>query len=132
MSKIEGFKVEISSEFADFWCYNVAVTCGCFDQQGERVGFASADDAVAPVGANLDCKPKNYPSKRVVAFETIACDNLLMYVYIIPHTIPLGRVVDEHKPFMLKVRITRGGKVVLSRELPVNRWSGASLEVRTE
>lgn len=130
MGKNEGFSVEISSDFEQFWCYNVAVTCGCFDEFDERVGFASADDSVAPVGSNLDRCPAGYPSKRVVRFDTVACDHLLMYLYVIPHTIPLGRAIDEYKPFSLKVRISRGGRVVATHNFAVNRWSGASIELR--
>ena len=130
MSKNEGFKVEISSDFEEFWCYNVAVTCGCFDEEERRVGFASADDAIAPVGSNLKKAPSDYPAKRLDRFETEECHHLLMYIYIIPHTIPIDRVIDEHKPFPLKVRVSRGGKVVTTQTLPVNRWSGASLELR--
>lgn len=130
MGKNEGFSVEITSDFDGFWCYNVMVTCGCFDENDERTGFVSAEDIVAPVGANLEKMPSGYPLKRKVAFETEACDHLLMYVYVIPHTIPLGRAVDEHKPFELTLRASRGGRVVVNSRLPVNRWSGASLEVR--
>ncbi|MBQ2703450.1 MAG: hypothetical protein IJF63_06300 [Alistipes sp.] len=131
MGKKEGFEVEIWSDFEEFWCYNIMVTCGCFDENGGRVGFASADDSVAPVGANLAKRPSDYPSKRMVKFDTEECDHLLMYIYVIPHTIPIDRAIDEHKPFMLNVRITRGGRLVVSRNLQVNRWSGASLEVRS-
>ena len=131
MSKFEGFKVEISSDFDEFWCYNILVTCGCFDVEGRQVGFASADDTIAPVGSNLDRKPSDYPSKRVVKFETSECDHLHMYIYVIPHTIPLNRDVDESTPYMLNVKISRAGEVVLKRKFSVNRWSGASLEVNT-
>ncbi len=130
MGKNEGFKVEISSGYDGFWRYNIMVTCGCFDENDNRVGFASAEDIVAPIGANLESAPKEYPSKRVVQFDTVPCDHLLLYMYVIPHTIPLGRDVDEHKPYLLNVRITKGGRLVSNREFPVNVWSGASLEIR--
>ena len=130
MSKFEGFKVEIESDFEEFWCYNVAVTCGCFDAADNRVGFASADDKVAPVGANLQQPPKGTPSKRRVEFETMACHHLLMYIYIIPHTLPAGNEIAEYKPFEMSVRVTREGSAVLKRTFTVNRWSGASIELK--
>lgn len=132
MSKNEGFKVEIGSDFEEFWCYNVAVTCGCFDEADNRVGFASADDEIAPVGSNLPQPPKGVAAKRRIAFEAMDCHHLLMYIYLIPHTLPVDNVIADHKPFELNVRITHNGSVVLKRTMMVNRWSGASIELRVD
>lgn len=131
MGKNEGFKVEITSDFEWFWCYNILVTCGCFDADDNQIGFASADDSLAPVGANLECKPSDYPSKRIVCFETRECDHLLIYIYVMPHTLPHDEAVDDNNSYMLNVKITRAGEVVHRLELPVNRWSGGSFEVRS-
>ena len=129
MEIVGGFKIEISSSFEYFWRYNVAVTCGCFDAQGERVGFASADDHIADVGADMKNPPQGYVSPRTVTVSTVPFDHLLMYIYVIPHTLPEGRDVAEYKPFDLKVRITRDGKGVVNKVYSVNSWSGASIEL---
>ncbi len=131
MGKNEGFKVEISSDFERFWCYNILVTCGCFDAEGQQIGFASADDTVAPIGSNLEQVPSGYPVRRVVRFDAPECDHLQMYVYVIPHTVPLGRDVDEENFYALDVKISRAGEVVQKCRLSVNRWAGGSFEVRS-
>lgn len=130
MGKNEGFKVEITSDFADFSRYNVAVTCGCFDEKGERIAFVSAEDTIAPVGSERVAAPKGRSSKRLISFETDECHHLQMYIYLIPYTTPSGRDVGDYKPFSLDVRVARGGRVVLKQQYSVNQWSGASIELK--
>lgn len=131
MGKNGDFTVEITSDFERFWCYNILVTCGCFDADDHQVGFASADDTVCPIGSNLERQPEGYPSRRVVRLDAQDCDHLLMYVYVIPHTVPLGRDVDDQNFFTLDVKISRAGQVVQRMRLSVNRWAGGSFEVRS-
>ena len=130
MGKNEGFKVEITSDFADFSRYNVAVTCGCFDEKGERIAFVSAEDTIAPVGSERVAAPKGRSSKRLISFETDECHHLQMYIYLIPYTTPSGRDIGDYKPFSLDVRVMRGGRVVLKQQYSVNQWSGASIELK--
>lgn len=42
MKKDEGFSVEVESRYEGWWRYNVTILCGCFDADGDRIGFASA------------------------------------------------------------------------------------------
>ena len=130
MGKNEGFKVEITSDFADFLRYNVAVTCGCFDENDERISFVSAEDTIAPVGSALVAAPKGRNAKRVISFATDECHHLLMYIYLIPYTLPAGRDISDYKPFALNVRVMRGQRVVLKEQYSVNQWSGASIELK--
>ena len=68
----------------------MALMCGCFDAADQRIGFATAESAVAGVGANLTERPADIPADRSAVLETMACDHLLLYLYIIPHTLPAG------------------------------------------
>ena len=43
MKKDEGFSVEVESCYEGWWRYNVTILCGCFDADGDRIGFASAE-----------------------------------------------------------------------------------------
>ena len=125
----ESFSVEISSGFDKFWCYNVAVTCGCFDANGNRTGFASVEDTVADVGADLKNRPADYRLPHVVSFTTEPCERLLMYIYIIPHTLPADNDISASQPFELRVKAERGKDTVFERVFSINRWSGASIEL---
>ena len=134
MSK-ESFYVEITSNYDRFWRYNLAVTCGCFDDLGKgednpRKDFVAAEDTIAPAGSNLTAPPQGYPAHRKLSFTTVGCDYLLMYLYVIPHTLPEDRELENCDPFGLQVKVTRGDSIVLDREFHVNCWSGASIELR--
>ena len=58
MKKDEGFSVEVESRYEGWWRYNVTILCGCFDADGDRIGFASAESVVAPVGSDLSAPPE--------------------------------------------------------------------------
>lgn len=131
----DGFSVEISSDYDQLWRYNIAVTCGCFDDHGKggdnpRTDFVSAEDFIAPVGSNLQCRPDNYSPDRTIRFTTIACDYLLMYVYVIPHTLPAEQRIADCEPFTLRITARRGNAIIYDKLHSANCWSGASIELR--
>ena len=42
MAAHKGFTIEVTSRYEEWWRYNVALMCGCFDAEERRTGFASA------------------------------------------------------------------------------------------
>lgn len=127
-----GFAVEVSSRDGEWWRYNVALMCGCFDAAGHRIGFASASSHVADVGAGPRTRPAGTPERRSVVLTTDPCDHLMCYLYIIPHTLPEQTGIDGTPPFEISLSVSYGGKRLRSEKRLVNRWSGASLELRIE
>lgn len=132
MADEKGFTIEVSSRYEGWWRYNVALMCGCFDTAGERTGFVSAASEVAPVGSNLPEKPAGTPDDRRVELSTPPCDHLMLYVYIIPHTLPAGSEIDAARPFETELKISYAGKRLHTEKRAINQWSGASLELRIE
>lgn len=121
-----GFKVEVSSAFPGWWRYNVALMCGCYDAAGERIGFASAEDRIAEVGACMGQPPADYLAERRTVLRTMPCHRIELYLYVVPHTLPDGCEIADTRPFELRLRITRDGATLLSQKCPVNQWSGIS------
>ena len=133
----EGFSVEITSDYKELWRYNLAVTCGCFDDEGKgednpRRDFIAAEDTIAPTGSNLKACPTDYPSQRGISFTTTPCDYLMLYVYVIPHSLPQDRIIEHTKPFKMRIRITRGKAVVCDTDYNVNSWAGESIELKVQ
>lgn len=128
----KGFSIEISSRFEGWWRYNAVLMCGCFDVADTRIDFASAESHVADVGANLTERPTDVAPDRSLTLETPPCDHLLLYVYVIPHTLPQSNDIEETKPFTLDLKIACDGKTFRSERLQINQWSGISLELRVE
>ena len=85
---MDGYTVEVSSSFAEFWRYNVALMCGCFDGADTRTGFVAAEDAVADVGAGLTAPPADYPAARKAVLDIPEAARLVLCVYVVPHTLP--------------------------------------------
>lgn len=129
MAQENGFTIEVSSRYDGFWRYNVALMCGCFDAADIRTGFASVESHIADAGSNLTQKPAEVPDDRRVELETPPCDHLLLYVYIVPHTLPLSRDIDTTRPFEIEVKVLYDGKKLRTETRPINQWSGASIEM---
>ena len=126
----QGFKIELKSRYDEWWRYNADLMCGCFDADDNRIGFASAASDVADVGANLSVRPADIPAARSVVLTTPPCNHLVLYVYIIPHTLPAGNDIDSTRPFEAEIRISRGGKFLCTENRAINQWSGASIELK--
>ncbi len=132
MGKNSGFNIEVTSKFSEFWRYNILITCGCFDENDERVDFISVDGELAPVGSNYERRPSDFPSKHIVKFDAAAYHHLLIYIYVIPHSIPVNVSIEDGEPFDLDVCVRYDGSVVGKRNLLVNNWSGASFELQVD
>ncbi|WP_290540011.1 hypothetical protein [Alistipes sp.] len=128
----KGFAIEISSRYEGWWRYNVALMCGCFDSTGRRIGFSSSASTVADVGSNLRERPANIAANRTATLQTMPCDHLVLYLYIIPHTLPAGNDIDAAKPFGIEVRISCAGHRLRTEKREINQWSGASIEMRID
>lgn len=130
MKKAEKFTVEIGSRFEGWWRYNAALMCGAFDAEGERVGFASSESRVADTGSDLERAPQGVDLHRSLRLETVPCERIVLYIYIIPHTLPRDSEIGGHPPFPLRVKIVCGDRIVEDREYPINQWGGASIELK--
>ena len=124
------FTISLQSRYAELWRYNIVVTCGCFDEAGERVDFISKESFVASVGSNLDCAPKGIESHNRMSLETTPCDSIIAYIYLIPHTLPPTRDVEEYAPFDLRVKVMAAEKEIYNADHKINQWSGCSIELK--
>lgn len=130
MTQKQGFRIEVSSRYDQWWRYNVALMCGCFDAQDNRIGFVAAEDRIAEAGANLAQRPAELSDDRCATLQTPTCDHILLYVYIVPHTLPASKDISLTQPFEVDLRITCNGRKVLVEKRMINQWSGASIELR--
>lgn len=127
MDKRDIFDISVCSQFDGWWRYNVILMCGCLDNEGERLDFVSTESHIANVGANLERKPDDVDLLRNIELSTVACHSATLYIYIIPHTLPMQRSVSESTPFEVDIKITCGDKSILSEKRAINQWSGASI-----
>ncbi len=126
MGKEVGFSIELSSRFEEWWRYNTVLTGGCFDAEGRQIDFVSAESHVAEVGARLEQRPKGLPAELRLRLATPPCDHIELYLYIIPNTLPTGRVVADYPTFPVALRIDRAGRRLRTEHIDVNQWGGTS------
>ena len=66
------------------------------------------------------------------SLEPGPCDHLLLYIYIVPHTLPAGNDIGDTTPFEVEIRIAYGGRRLRAEKRLINQWSGASIEMRVD
>ena len=124
------FTISVQSRYAELWRYNIVVMCGCFDKAGERADFLSKENFVAAVGSNLDAAPAGIESHNSLAITTSPCNSVVAYIYLIPHSLPPTREVEEYAPFDLRVKVSADDSVIYDTDHKINQWSGCSIELK--
>lgn len=124
------FTISVQSRYAELWRYNIVVMCGCFDKAGERADFLSKENFVAAVGSNLTAAPNGIESHNSLAITTSPCDSVVAYIYLIPHSLPPTREVEEYAPFDLRVKVSADDSVIYDTNHKINQWSGCSIELK--
>lgn len=124
------FTISLQSRYAELWRYNIVVMCGCFDKAGERADFLSKENFVAAVGSNLTAAPNGIESHNRLTLTTSPCDSIVAYIYLIPHSLPPTREVEEYAPFDLRVKVSADDSVIYDTDHKINQWSGCSIELK--
>lgn len=123
------FFIKIESEAKEFWRQNITAMCGLYDAEGNRIGFISAESSIAPVGSQLPSKPKAYPEPRTITLESEVCDQIVLLVYAVPHTLPESSNIDFSPPFDMRITVSHNEHIIYSERHPINQWSGANIRI---
>ncbi len=129
MKAKSGFGIELTCRYEGWWRYNVEMMCAAFDAAGQRIGFTSARSQIAEAGAELREVPRGVEVPTRLRLETCDCDHALLYLYVIPHTLPRDNRIEASKPFDVTLRITCDGRLLRTERCRVNQWGGASLQL---
>lgn len=128
MKTSSGFDIELTCRYEEWWRYNVEMMCAAFDEAGERIGFSSVRSQIAEAGAELRERPAcEVPTRLRLASG--ACDRALLYLYVIPHTLPRDNRIGASAPFDIALRIGRDGRTLRTERRKVNQWGGISLRL---
>ena len=122
------FTIVLDSDFSDLWRYNIVVMCSVL-RDGAEVEFLKHKSEIAPAGAELREIPRGYSANRSVELHSQPADALTLYIYIIPHTLPMTTDVAEAKPFEMSVEVLHGAEQAYRKRVEVNQWSGENIEI---
>lgn len=123
------FTVSVECNDDAFWRYNYTVM-GSVRRAGAEVDFLKHRSEVAAVGAELGEVPAGYVKERGVRLESAEGDELILYIYIIPHTLPRENRTEDVAPLTLQLRVDYGKSCILKRQMEINPWSGDNIELR--
>ena len=122
------FTIKLESDFSELWRYNIVVMCSVL-RDGAEVEFLKHSSEVAPVGAELSEVPRGYSADRTIVLRSTDATNLTLYIYVMPHTLPMTTDVAEAKPFEMVVEVLHGEEQAYRKRVEVNQWSGENLEI---
>ena len=125
---MQPYTIILDSDFSELWRYNIVVMCSV-QREGSEVEFLKHSSEIAPVGSELREIPRGYDSCRRVELHSQPADALTLYIYIIPHTLPMTTDVEEAKPFEMSVEVFHGAEQSLRKRIEVNQWSGENIEI---
>ena len=125
---MQPFTIVLDSDFSDLWRYNIAVMCSV-QRDGAEVEFLKHNSEIAPVGAELREIPRGYNANRRIELHTQSADALTLYIYVMPHTLPMTTDVADAAPFEMLVEVLHGAEQSLRKRVEVNQWSGENLEI---
>ncbi len=116
------YRIETKCSFEELYRYTTTIMCGGYTSSGEELYVTSAKDA-ASVG-------EEFILPQITVLESSKADNIRVEIYVVPHTLSDNRNVFDADPFELEVTITRDGKTLHTHTYAVNRWGGASIEIK--
>lgn len=125
---MQPYTIILDSDFSELWRYNIVVMCSAL-HAGAEVEFLKHSSEIAPVGAELREIPRGYSANRRVELRTQPADALTLYIYVMPHTLPMTTDVAEAKPFEMVVEVLHGKEQILRKRVEVNQWSGENIEI---
>ena len=125
---MQSYTIILDSDFSELWRYNIVVMCSVL-RDGQEVEFLKHSSEIAPVGAELKEMPRGYNANRRVKLRTQEATALTLYIYVVPHTLPMTADVAEAKPFEMVVEVLHGTEQAYRKRIEVNQWSGENIEL---
>ncbi|MFI3282523.1 MAG: hypothetical protein SNG10_03230 [Rikenellaceae bacterium] len=126
------YLIEVENSYEQLWRYNTIVMCGGYSPSPENAELyvVSTEDIISQIETPIEGEPAGYKLPRRVNLEAAAADHIRVIVYLVAHTLPLGREVSMSPAFDLEVKISKDSEVVYNTTHKVNQWGGASIEIK--
>ncbi len=128
------YRVEIISHYEELWRYNMIIMCGGYNTLSEQLYVVGCDRITSEefqTGATTQLDPPpNYNPSEPLILECKNADSIHAIIYVIAHTLPEDRMVENSPPFALQVKIYSDEKELYVQEHQVNQWGGATINIK--
>ncbi len=129
------YSIEVSSDFSELWRYNIFATCGGFDSAGgslyvvgkEMISSEEIQTDIIPLPAPPDSFD---PKSMTITLEAEAAASIKIIVYVVAHTLPESRIVEDSPPFNTLITVQRDGKEIYRDIHKVNQWGGMTANIK--
>ena len=120
------FSISIKSDFNELWRYNIIVMASVV-RSGKQIELLKHCSEIAPVGSELEEPPIGYNANRAVTLQSQDGDEVTLYIYIIPHTLPRDNSVSHTPPFEMGVKVEYDRHILYKHRYMINQWSGENI-----
>ncbi len=126
------YTIEVKSSFEQVWRYNTMIMCGGYSALPEEkeLYVVSERDIVSEIENRIECEPSGFELPHRLILTAEEADHIRVIIYYVPHTLPLGKEVENRTPFDVDVKISREGEVIYKKVHQINQWGGASIEIK--
>ena len=123
------FSITVALSDREFWRFNLYMACEALNAEGERIDYVHKLDIVAEEPYPQEC-PSDYKAERVATLDVPECASARVLIYLVPFQLPDAELVADVAPLYIQLQIVEDGKVVASRKIGSNAWSGSRFDVR--
>lgn len=122
------YKIKITSNYEEWWRYNIFLTVVGYDESESIAFYKSMTDR--PYEISDDDEPRSNPfgDERIIELD---CEGSVcrveLYLYVIMNTSPQTTIIREWPPFKMDLNVEMNGSTVEQSEHEVNQWGGTTL-----
>lgn len=127
------YRIEIWSDFAELYRYNLFITSVGYDSQGEQI-YVEGCEKIHCTEFTSGLKAQQIPSGFVVgesfSLEVREAEALQLIVDVVTNTLPADARIENSPPFEIDLKVSHKTKVIHTSKHRVNQWGGANIIVK--
>lgn len=129
------YKIEVTSHYEELWRYNIVISCGGYNAHAEQL-YVTGCERITCEEFTVDptrrlSPPANFDPTVPLILECDEADNIHTTIYVIAHTLPEDRMVENSPPFPITIKVFRDKEQLYAQDHEVNQWGGASVNIKT-
>ena len=122
------YKIKISSNYEEWWRYNIFLTTVGYDEMDQVIFYKSITDRPYEITGDDEYRSNPLEGERLIELN---CSDLAyraeLYLYVITNTYPQTPIIREWPPFKMTLQVEINGEIAEQSDHEVNQWGGTTL-----